>query len=146
MSQPEICLRRHIVPGNLPTTPGEIMREFFKNLLAMCNMLQAPKPAHVKQCEFCGGGRCIGACGLIGDSGSSRDFYGRLVPCAGGEGCFACDDGTQLCFQRDSKVGRNIASACPVGMRCRITVTVDEGVITAFISAEHLETSSLAAP
>ena len=113
------------------------MREFFKNLLAMCNMLQVPKPPHIRQCEFCGGGRCIGACGLIGDAGRTRDFCGRLVP--GADGCFVCDDGTRLHFQRDSKAGRNLALACPEGERCRITVNVDEGAITAFFSAERFE-------
>ena len=119
------------------------MHEFFKNLLAMCNILQAPKPPLVRQCEFCGGGRCIGACGLIGDSGGSRDFCGRLAPCVGGEGCFACDDGTRLRFQRDSEVGRDIAAACPEGEHCRITVNVDEGAITAFFSAARLEPAEI---
>jgi hypothetical protein len=69
------------------------------------------------------------------------------VPHDGREGRFACDDGTLLHFQRDSQAGRDIASACPEGARCRIAVTVDEGVITAFFSAERLEPagSSLAA-
>ena len=115
------------------------MLEFFKKLLALCDMLQPPKPVHAKPCEFCGGAKCIGACGLIGDAGRSRDFCGRLAPGDGHEGCFACDDGLLLRFQMDSRVGRNLASACPEGARCRITVTASEGVITAFISVERLE-------
>ena len=116
------------------------MREFFTNLLAMFNMQPAAKPAQARACEFCGGVKCIGACGLIGDSGRPRDFCGRLVPGEGNTGCFACDEGTLLSFQRDSKAGRKIVSSCPAdGGRYRITVTVDEGVITALLSAERLE-------
>ena len=114
------------------------MLEFFRNLLAMCNLQQALKPAHVRQCEFCGGGRCIGACGLIGGSGRQHDYCGRLAPCEDDEGCFVCDDGARLRFRRDSKLGRDLAAACPEGARCRITVASDEGVITEFIAAERL--------
>ena len=48
------------------------MRAFFTNLLAMCNMLPVAKPVEAKVCEFCGGGRCFGACGATGESGLSR--------------------------------------------------------------------------
>ena len=44
------------------------MRAFFTNLLAMCNMQPAAKPAAAKECEFCGGGRCFGACGATSES------------------------------------------------------------------------------
>ena len=48
------------------------MRAFFTNLLAMCNMSPAAKPVEAKVCEFCGGGRCFGACGATSESGLSR--------------------------------------------------------------------------
>ena len=116
-----------------------MLREFFTNLLAMCNMQPTAKPAAAKTCEFCGGGRCIGACGLISDSGKARDVCGRLVPGDEKKGRFACDNGTLLYFQRDSQAGRDIVAACPAGARCRISITADEDVITAFFSVERLD-------
>ena len=57
------------------------MRAFFTNLLAMCNIQPAAKPAEAKECEFCGGGRCFGACGMTNESGLSRpDEQVRLAP------------------------------------------------------------------
>ena len=48
------------------------MRAFFTNLLAMCNIQPAAKPAEARECEFCGGGRCFGACGATSESSLSR--------------------------------------------------------------------------
>ena len=48
------------------------MRTFFTNLLAMFNMPPAAKPATAKVCEFCGGARCFGACGMTNESDLSR--------------------------------------------------------------------------
>jgi hypothetical protein len=64
---------------------GKIVLEFFRKLLALCDMLQAPKPAHAKPCEYCGGVKCIGACGLIGES-TSQDVRERPAPRDDGEG------------------------------------------------------------
>ncbi|MDR2696372.1 MAG: hypothetical protein LBC79_08355 [Deltaproteobacteria bacterium] len=116
-----------------------MLRDFFTNLLAVCNMRAAARPAAARTCEYCGGGRCIGACGLIGDSGGKLDVCGRLAPHGGEEGRFACDDGALLLFRLDSQAGRDIVSACPEGARCRLRVAVDQSVITAFFSAELLD-------
>ena len=110
------------------------MRAFFTNLLAMCNM----QPAQAKACEFCGGVKCFGACGAESSFDKARNFCGRLVPGDGYEGCFACNDGKLLHFRRDSKAGRDMLSVCPDGVLCRIAVSENNGVITAFFSVERL--------
>jgi len=114
------------------------MRAFFTNLLAMCNMQPAAKPAKARECEFCGGVKCFGACGAEGAFSEVQKFCGRMLPCDGNESRFSCDDGRLLHFQRDSKAGRELLSACPEGVRCRIAVSVDEGAIQAFFFAERL--------
>jgi len=114
------------------------MRAFFTNLLAMCNMQPAVKPAQAKECEFCGGVKCFGACGAEGAFDRRQDFCGQRAPCDGDTGRFICDDGTLLYFRPDSKAGGHMLSACPDGVRCRITVTVDQDAIAAFFSAERL--------
>ena len=114
------------------------MRTFFANLLAMCNMQPAAKPAKAKECEFCGGVKCFGACGAEGAFSGAQKFCGRMLPFDGIESRFACDDGKLLYCRRDSKAGRDLLSACPEGARCRIAVSVDEGAIKAFFSAERL--------
>jgi hypothetical protein len=116
------------------------MRAFFTNLLAMCNMRPAAKPARAKDCEFCGGVKCFGACGAEGVFNETRDFCGRLAP-DGDEGRFVCDGGKLLRFRRDSQAGRELLSACPEGARCRIVVSVDRDAITAFFSADPLDTT-----
>ena len=63
----------------------ERMRAFFTNLLAACNMQPAAKPAQAKECEFCGGVRCFGACGAEGAFNTMRDAAGRLAPGEGDE-------------------------------------------------------------
>ena len=118
---------------------GRILRDFLTNLLAVCNMLPAAKPAKAEECEFCGGVKCFGACGAEGVFKKTRDFCGRLVRCEVNECRFACDDGNQVHFRRDSQAEQAILTACPDGARCRITAAVDNGVIAAVISVERLE-------
>ncbi|MDR0238819.1 MAG: hypothetical protein LBI88_01150 [Deltaproteobacteria bacterium] len=64
---------------------GERIRIFFTNLLAVCNMLPAAKPAQAKECEFCGGVKCFGACGAEGTFNTTRDSTRRSVPGGGDE-------------------------------------------------------------
>ena len=124
------------------------MRAFFTNLLAICNIhVHVAKPVKATECEFCGGVKCFGACGAEGVFNKAQDFCGRLVSHEGNESCFVCDDGKQVHFRLGSHIARDILSACPDGERCRITVVVDKGTITALFSAERLEpvAASLAA-
>jgi len=80
----------------------ETIRTFFTNLLAVCNMQPAAKPVQAKQCEFCGGVKCFGACGAESAFGAARNVNGQPVPGDGKESAFARNGGKPPHGRRDT--------------------------------------------
>ena len=66
------CRRR--APDSLPS--WKVMRGLFKHLSEMLNL--RPPPPRKAECGFCGGVRCIGACGAQQTPERAADDPGRL--------------------------------------------------------------------
>ena len=110
------------------------MSGFFKHLPEMLN-LRRPPPQKA-QCEFCGGVRCIGACGAQPTPDQTISLSGRII-LEDGFGRIECHDGAELLFGRHSPEEKAILQKCADGDRCTITARVENGRLLGVVSIER---------
>ena len=124
------CRRR--APESLPS--WKVMRGFFNHLSEMLNL--RPPPPRKAECGFCGGVRCIGACGAQQTPDRTISLSGRIV-LEDGCGRIECPDGAALLFGRHSPEEKAILQKCADGDRCTITARVENGRLQGVVSVER---------
>ena len=101
------------------------MNRFLEHLSEMLNL--RPPPVPKRNCEFCGGVRCIGACGVRDVPGRLLSFSGRIVFDGDEFGHVVGDDGVKLKFRRGSPAEMALLRSCVTGGVHQIVAWVDEG-------------------
>ena len=101
------------------------MNRFLEHLSEMLNL--RPPPAPKRNCEFCGGVRCIGACGARDVPGRLLSFSGRIVFDDDDFGHVVGEDGVKLRFRRGSPAEAALLRSCVAGRKHHIVAWVGEG-------------------
>ena len=101
------------------------MNRFLEHLSEMLNL--RPPPVPKRNCEFCGGVRCIGACGVRDVPGRLLSFSGRIVFDGDEFGHVVGDDGVKLKFRRGSPAEMAFLQVNAPNNNYRIVARVGEG-------------------
>lgn len=96
-----------------------------------------------KQCRYCGGGRCIGACGS-GLNKSVKVTVQGIVRVKSAETAFI-ENGIEpvLKFKPDENFGRMILRKCPPGSLCEVTALAQDNQLDKLICAKKIESKSV---
>lgn len=92
-----------------------------------------------KQCRYCGGGRCIGACGS-GLNKSVRVTVQGVVRVESPDVAFIENGVDQvLKFRTNENFGRMILKKCPTGSMCEVTALAQGNQLDKLISVKKLD-------